>query len=476
VIVYIIAILSYEWSVAMGSFATVLLAFGVLTGMFSIITFFSVVFRVNFHVVIVVLILLFGGFFEPHRVTLIDSKEETVFKKRPGLREYFDNWTQKRKDSIEKGEYPILFTLADGGASRSGYWTAATLSKLEDTTGGKFSQHLFCLSGASGGSVGNGTFLALLKLKDSILSHTTNFTAESNKFLKSDFLSYTLARMLGPDFVRPMFGGLPIADRAAALEYAMENGEDKSAFLYQKLATPFSKYIPDTTNNLPILCINVTRVQDGCPSVVSNIRLERSVFGQRVDILDTLPHGKDMKLSTAVALGARFPYISPGGRINKGYYVDGGYFDNSGSGVVQEMIIELQRIIKDSLSKNPNHYFKNLSFYVIHSQNGYPGGDDLKKIHPLFNDLATPVLTLVGAFGTQTSVNDWRLIKYMQDLKQNTGNGTYMPMNLYKDALKGEEFPMNWAISNYYINKMDAQLLRDGDVINVINTLKARLR
>jgi len=29
-------------------------------------------------------------------------------------------------------------------------------------TNGKFDEHLFCLSGASGGSVGNGTYFALL--------------------------------------------------------------------------------------------------------------------------------------------------------------------------------------------------------------------------------------------------------------------------------------------------------------------------
>ncbi len=476
VIIYITAILSYRWSVLLGSFATVMLAFGVLTGIFCAITFFSVVFRVHFHVIIVLMILVFGKFFnEPHNVTLIKSKEVAVFNTRPGLKEYFDNWVRQRKDSIEKGEYSVYFTLADGGASRSGYWTAASLGKLEDTTGGKFSTHLFSLSGASGGSVGNGTFLALLKLKDIIKKDSLSFTGEANKYLKSDFLSYTLARMLGPDFVRPIFGGLPIGDRAAALEYALENGEDKSALLYRQFNNPFSDYIPSATNNLPIICINVTRVQDGNPSVISNIKLDEPTFGKRVDILNTLPADKDMKLSTAVIMGARFPYISPAGRIGNSYYVDGGYFDNSGAGVVQEMIIELERIIKDTLAVNPNHYYKNLSFCVIHAQNGN-GASVLNKIQPFMNDLAAPVLTLIGAYGTQTSVNDWRLIKYLEDIHRNTKDTGYYPMNLYKDAAAGDEFPMNWAISNYYIKKMDAQLKKDGDVINVINMMNKKLK
>ena len=476
IIIYFADILSYRWSVMLGSFPTVLLSFGVLTGIFCVITFFSVVRRVNFHVVLLVLILLTGKFFpEPHNVTLINAKQDSVFNNRFGLREYFAEWVRQRKDSIAKGEYPIYFTLADGGASRSGYWTAATLGKLEDTTGGKFSSHLFCMAGASGGSVGNGTFLALLKLKDSIINRKTSYTIEANKYLKSDFLSYTLARMLGPDFVRPIFGSLPIADRAAALEYALENGEDKSAVLYEQFKRPFSDFIPTTTNMLPIICIDVTRVQDGNPSVVSNIKIDSVIFGQRVDVLSKLPAGKDMKLSTAVILGARFPYISPAGRIGKSYYVDGGYFDNSGAGVVQEMIQALQHIIRDSLAKDTNSYLKNLSFYVLHSQNGSPGAD-LKKIQPIMNDIAAPILTLVGAFGTQTSVNDWRLRQYMKEIHRNSGDSGYYPMNLYTNADSDIEFPMNWAISNYYIKKMDEQLGKDGDVKAVINMLKKKLK
>ena len=480
--IYIIEIISYDWSVKLGSFATVLLAFGILTGIFSIITFFSIVARINFHMIILIMILLFGNFFpEPHNATLIRAGKDSIYNQRPGLREYFSTWVAERSDSIKaKSEYPVYFTLADGGASRSGYWTAATLGKLEDITGGNFSYHLFCMSGASGGSVGNGTFLALLKLRKDICSRNSNFTDEAHKYLKSDFLSYTLARMLGPDFIRPMFGRLDIADRAAALEHALESGEDKTALLYGKFKTPFSAYTPSTTNQLPIICINVTRVQDGSPSVISNIKLDKEIFGQRVDILAGVPADKEMKLSTAVIMGARFPYLSPAGRIGDSYYVDGGYFDNSGAGIVQEMILELNRMIKDSVDADATRYsyLKHLSFYVIHSQNGYPG-TDLHKIQPLINDVAAPILTLVGSYGTQTSVNDWRLIKYLRDLHRDTRDTGYYPMNLYSHIDPKENsdtviFPMNWAISNHYLNKMKLRL-ENQNVKAVINMVTGKL-
>jgi predicted acylesterase/phospholipase RssA len=458
---YFITITNYHFSVKLGSLATVLLSFGVLVGFFSMVSFISVALKINLHVIGFILVLVIGKFFEPHNAALVSSANPQVqaFAQRPGLHQYFHSWAAQRKTEIEKGGYPVFFVLADGGASRSGYWTAATLSKLEDTTGGKFSQHLFCLSGASGGSVGNGTFFALLRYKDSLQRCRKTFTKGSSEFLQSDFLTYTLARMLGPDFIRPLIGSLPIADRADALEHAIEQGEDDNAFLHNVFKSPMSAMIPTGSNsNLPILCVNVTRMQDGRPSVISNIKADENIFSRRVDILARLPVGKDMKLSTAVVMGARFPYISPAGRIDSSYYVDGGYFDNSGAGFVHEMLMELNRIIADTLQKNPNHYFKNLKFYVLHSQNGGNGDKLLKKIHPVWNDLGSPLLTMVGGFTTQTSVNDLRLKTYMQDMYRKTGETGYFRINLYTNKKNEEEYPMNWAISKYYINKMDALL------------------
>ncbi len=473
---YITTISNYKFSVMLGSFATVLLAFGVLVGFFTIVSFISVALKINLHVIGFIFVLILGNAFEPHYVNLVEAPQQNkqAFLQRPGLGEYFQQWAEQRRTEIEKGAYPVFFVLADGGASRSGYWTAATLGKLEDTTGGKFSRHLFCLSGASGGSVGNGTFFSLLHKKDSLQQCRKGFTKGACEFLQSDFLTYTLARMLGPDFIRPLIGSLPVDDRAAALEHAIEQGEENGAFLHEAFKTPMSALTP-VNANLPVLCINVTRMQDGRPSVISNIRADQNIFSRRVDILARLPQGKDMKLSTAVVMGARFPYINPAGRIDSSYYVDGGYFDNSGAGFVHEMLMELNRIIKDTLQKTPNHFYKNLRFTVIHSQNGGNGDKLLQKIHPVWNDLGSPFLTLVGAFGTQTSVNDLRLKTFIQDMYRDTGEQGYFSINLYGNHNRGEEYPMNWAISRYYIDKMNNLLTNPNNgLCNFYDYMKKR--
>lgn len=475
-IVYFITISNYKFSVLLGSFATVIIAFGVLVGFLSLISFASVVSRVNFHMVIWITVWIFGTIFEPHWVKLIKSPQANarVFNSRPGLYNYFDTWVEKRKTVIASDTtYPVFFVLADGGASRSGYWTAAVLGKLEDTTKGDFSKHLFCLSGASGGSVGNGAFLALLKFRNGLPQNDSAFKQGAGEYLKSDFLTYTIARMLGPDFIRPLIPLPFIDDRAAALEQAIDKGEP--SFLRQKFTTPLSSLIPFTNGNdsLPMIFINATRMQDGRPSVISTIKLDYHAFGKRVDILGRLEDGQDIKLSTSVVLGARFPYISPAGRIDSSYYVDGGYFDNSGAGIVNEMLIALNEYRNDQLATRP--YLKNLRFYVIHAQNGYSGGGNINKVNPIINDLAAPFLTLVGAYGTQTSVNDWRLIKYMEGLYYNTKEKGYHPVNLYSGTEK-EEFPMNWVISNYYINKMNRQLYTNPDLQNLVSWINSALK
>jgi predicted acylesterase/phospholipase RssA len=468
---YLLTIFYFPFSVWLGSFSFVLLAFGVLVGFLSIISIVSVANDINLHIFIFLLAIVVGSIpgFEPHNVQLTNYKDPNAkpFNARPDLKSYFSQWLAVRKNAIDSSaEYPVYFVLADGGASRSGYWTASALSKLQDSTKGKFGDHLFCLSGASGGSVGNGSFFALMH-QQKIGAQVGNYSLESRNYLQEDFLTYTIGRMLGPDFVRFILPIWFIDDRAAALEHAMENGGTGTYRLANKMAGELSELIPFQQNNkdIPILFVNVTRMQDGRPGLISNIKLDEASFGKRIDVLATLDTGKNMKLSTAVIMGARFPYVSPAGRINNSYYVDGGYFDNSGAGAVHEMIIQLNRIVNDSTAGNKQHALSKLRFTVIHIMNSPEGEPIIEKVHPLKNDLMAPLLTLVGSYSTQTTVNNLRLVKYIEDI--NKTRNRYIKINLYEQYGR-EDFPMNWTISQHYRRKMDVRLEQNKGVKRVL--------
>lgn len=484
IILYLTGVFNMYFATAVSSLNFAILAFGILVGYFELVSIISIHTRINFHVIILILVIIFGYFRETHYVRLLKKQSANLQKARPTLDAYFVNWAQQHRDSIENSnEYPVYFILADGGASRSGYWVTSVLGRLHDATNGAFDRHLFALSGASGGSVGNGAYFSLLYHKNQL--RNKNFEHLGQDFLKHDFLSYTLARMLGPDFFRPLlpFDPRNMYDRAGALENVMEYGTGDTTFLNGKFAIPFSYLVPDTSYiQLPILCINTTRMQDGRPGVVSNIEIDTATFGKRIDVLSLLPGDTDMRLSTAVVLGARFPYISPAGRIDHrtdsgtttSYFVDGGYFDNSGAGVVHEMILRIQKIMETQLKDSTDfNYLNKLSFYVIHITNSPEGSPKLEKVHLLRNDLMAPISTLAGSFGTQTDVNNLRLERYLQLIYPATKH--YIKAELYynidRDTLS---FPMNWTISHFYQTKMNRQL-NNPQIKALVDTVRQKI-
>jgi hypothetical protein len=482
---YITIISSLKISLLIGTFPFLLLAFGVLVGIGNIIATVSVFARFNFHMLFFLLSLMLGKFVDPHYTTIPDkANKQAMFSQRQTLKEYFVNWINdpSRKKVLEDSstiKYPVYFVIANGGASRSGYWVASVLSKLQDTTKGKFGNHLFCLSGASGGSVGNATFFNLLRAKDQLAVSDTSsakFWNAATHYLESDFLSFTLTRLLGRDIFRHIIPSFKkyTKDRAEALAYSLERAGGENSFLYDSFATRFSDIITQKQNKnygLPIICINTTRMQDGSPGIISNISINENYFNGRIDVLSLLrDEGKskdeDMKLSTAVVLGASFPYISPAGRIesqlcdkcpvSSHYFVDGGYFDNSGAGVVNEMLIALNDMLHADSSGLPA-YAKKLEFYVLHISNSDHKDDKLHRINPFTNDLLAPAQTILGSYGTQTLVNDQRLKNYL--ISTNRGDTThYVNVDLYS-GVYNTKFSMNWVISRYQRNRMNQKLL-----------------
>lgn len=485
-LIYLSCTVDVSFAVRLGSFPFVLLAFAIFLGVGFILSFLSILIRLNVHFVVLFFVFLFGMWTERHHVALVEKDPVVTdnFSNKASLREYFLKWVQDRDTLIKKStEFPVYFVLSDGGASRSGYWVASVLGKMEDTSSRVFSKHLFCLSGASGGSVGNAAFYSLLHdaggTSGRPLSNNQGFYQAGKEYLRSDFLTYTLSRMLGHDFFVQALPFNTHGDRAKALTEALEEAPNSEVLLKSKLAMPFSQlavYKDKVRTDLPILCINATRMQDGQPSVISTINIDAGTFNNRVDILRKLQQGKDMKLSTAVVLGASFPYVSPAGRIDElrplrngqtglrpNYFVDGGYVDNSGAGVVHEMLIKMNHwrdsVLRCSVTdSNLYNNIKKLSFYVMHINNGRGGELLLEKVNPFVNDLAAPLKTLVGSFNVQTSINDSRLKNYLFSLYCNDRH--YKPINLYR-LNEPLTYSMNWVISKRTLDSMDVRLQSD---------------
>ena len=465
-IIYLNAVLNIHFARFISPLPIILLSFGVLLGAGNILSLLSTKLQINFHFLFIAGLIITGYFVETHGVAIHRKSSPFIdYSKRTTLRNKFVQWLDTKgnewRDS-SNNTLPVYFVIADGGASRSAYWTASVLSTLETETNGNFSKHLFCLSGASGGSFGNMVFYG------SLYGINENRTEKIQSYLSSDFLSFPLARLLGPDLVIPFIPGVRSGDRARALEISMENTGKKDS-LSRFMRKDISEIVFSNNKDFnPIIAINATRMQDGAPGVISNILLENEVSGKRIDILGLLEKDESIHISTAVVLGARFPYFSPAGRIKDQYFVDGGYFDNSGSGIVHEMILDLQQMITDTLKTNPLHPFKKIRFHVVHISNQTEKKDQLRKIHPLVNDLAAPIKTIMGSYASQTDFNNLRLNKYLMELYK--GDTTFRIINLYKKD-EANYFPMNWSISDSSLKKMNQRLINNVEIKAMIHEL-----
>ncbi len=451
--VYCSSVFSLSFARFLTTVPIVMFSFGVLLAAGNILTIISLKHKINFHFLFILAIVIVGFFNDTHTVALTSKSVEEKQLIRPDARTYFVKWLNERVEAISdstQDTFPVFIVLADGGASRSSFWTGSVLAKVEAETHGKFSSHLFCLSGSSGGSIGNLIFWKTIADSSEYSTH------EIQKYLSEDFLSFPLAHLLGPDLILPFFPQALLQDRAEALETALIHPSEESRFsnfLQQNFSSTFpneaKKFMP------PLLCINSTRMQDGAPAVIANFKIDTLYFGNRIDVLGEINESNDLSIASSLVLGARFPYFCPAGRVGETYYVDGGYFDNSGVGVAHELIGNLQEMIQDSLKVNPNHSFKKIRFHVIRVYNKGASYANTNRVHPLVNDLNAPVKTLLGSYRSHTGYSNLNLKRYLLQIYSN--EDTYHDINLFRRDEKSH-YPLNWAISKQSIDSIQIRL------------------
>ncbi|AEV99474.1 hypothetical protein A4D02_26910 [Niastella koreensis] len=502
---YLGIIWSLTFARVVGPFSSVLLAFGVLLIFGNFITALSVKYKLNFHFLLFLLASSIG-MYENHCVRqkkLQDVNKVTIKKAdRAEFKPYLLAWLQKNaplNDSTSKID--MYFVMSNGGASRSGYWTASVLGRLEDlavrSDGRRFSDQVFCLSGTSGGGVGVASYFSMLGNKGTITSRS-RYEQSLQAYLKQDYFTYTFAYLLGPDYFHYIIPGLKLltaSDRGAKLEESFEASCQTDTPLYK---IPFNENFssfPALDKNgkikYPILCINTTRVQDGNPGVVTNLRMDSATFNNRVDVVKLLDDTMDISMASGSILGARFPYLSPAGKIKDNYFVDGGYFDNSGAGVVQELIRAII-VTGEKASRNNEpigKLIKRVRFHVIHIVNSPIEVDStgIKSIPPFKNDLLAPVLTILGAYDMQTTVNDGRLINYLNDLRDyDSFPADYKRVSLYKSKDEWDNdknlhrfynaeppYAMNWFMSDTTARRINIRLQENPNLNAIIREIKS---
>lgn len=273
---------------------------------------------------------------------------------RPSIHDAALAWYEQANKTYHEGNknsgkaVPMLIVASAGGGIRAAYWTATVLERLQGDLASKgqaLDKQTFAISGVSGGSVGAMDYIA-----------ARHFGDNPTTYLQSDFLAPAIASLVFTDGVSNFLPDFGQIDRGAALERSLERGSKNH------LAYSFLSFFPRTadlsTNWRPALLLNATHQETGRRIIASNLKIEKDTFLDSFDELDVL--ASDMRASTAAHNSARFTYVSPAGKLlarvgegksakfaNRGYVIDGGYFENYGALTA----LELARSARDEIKR-----------------------------------------------------------------------------------------------------------------------------
>lgn len=297
----------------------------------------------------------------------------------------FEEWLEERDVDQPEGNLRCVIVSAEGGGLRAAYWTAVSLGALQDESieaklPSRFSDHVFAISGVSGGSVGAAFFSAIAASSEGTCE------AKLAKMLSRDHLGPVVGSLMYGDMLQSVtpFRWLD-TDRAAALELSLERAwKDEMHSSETPLASPLLAFRSPVSGAprrwAPHLFLNATRVEDGKRVIVSDVMITSGSDGEFTDTSDAhqslVDHTlggqpwRDVALGTAAVFSARFPYVSPPARMpDRTRLVDGGYFENSGAGTAME-IFHAARNCRDSLRALPLHPLHDaalrVEFIILH--------------------------------------------------------------------------------------------------------------
>jgi hypothetical protein len=265
---------------------------------------------------------------------------------RRSLEQHAQAWIEHRRADIEAapGAYPVIVVAAEGGGMRAAYWAATVLTGLHDRVPG-FSDHVFAVSGVSGGSVGASVYAALVhhqRAGGAPCGQGPGMLGCAASVLSADLLSAPLVGALVGDVLRSTLRSTHWPDRARVLDGVLAAGWQKA------VGTPlFSQGFVELWSDqalaplVPLLTPNATSAVTGRRVVLLPMPAASAPGADADWLFDAV---QSLPLASATLVSARFPLVSPTALLAAGpdrpplRLVDGGYADNSGAATASDMM------------------------------------------------------------------------------------------------------------------------------------------
>jgi hypothetical protein len=428
--------------------------------------------------------IVFALWNENHHIRKVPGSAATG-RRKPAV-EQLHAWLSARLPGKAEREesIPVFVVAAEGGGIRSAYWTASVLSYLEDSFPG-FGSHVFAISGVSGGSLGAAVFTALyadrLDFTEEVADETgtaPRLLPKARTILSHDFLSPPIAAYLFPDLIqnfwpfsdRAPFGGkLALPDRAAYLEKSWEvawrRGTSNNRF-----SQDFMRLWKNRQRSLevPSLFFNGTWVETGRRLAMSNLSIDTVDFVHLDDVAPMI--GYPVRLSTAVNMSTRFPYLSPAGTVEadgkKRHVVDGAYFENSGALTAEELIRLVRRVCHETPEFS---VFRPVALIITNT----PLNPCSKKHRGTKKEHKVPQL-LIGSSAPLRAFFNSRLARgYHAERLLQKSAGEANTIRFHLEELEDVSIPLGWILSGKARRLIDGQLEAHPGVDEIRKLMKA---
>ena len=401
-----------------------------------------------------------------------------------------------------EGPQPALLVAASGGGIRAAYWTAAVLDCIIERDGPSIDpcsrpadpdvvaarrRALMVMSGISGGSLGLAAYVTAVGGQWTNVDDTDPLAPVwyDAVGLGDDYLAPDVAAWLFNDglnaLLRPGHG----VDRAAVMERAWE-----ASWEHGGLAAAF--LAGQASGVQPLLLLNGYNVEDGCRvntsalasahgAAVSTCRTvangELSLLRSTADLTAQLCPGDDIRVSTAALNSARFPFVSPSGRVpgctrttpsGRGAppdleVVDGGYRETSGA----SPIVELWPGLTARFSEPADDRCAAPLFLQI--DNGYASDAVSSSGGRVVGQQLVPIVAFSNTSGGIESAARQGSLDMLDEHYGGDARGSEW-FRITTFAHPGSSAPLGWVLSDDARDDLQRQLVLNGDVIAAVRT------
>jgi hypothetical protein len=437
---------------------------------------------------------------------------------------------------------PLILVASAGGGIRSAAWTTYVLDRTfsygKDASSGacappadgsstespapRDSSWIFAGSGISGGSVGLSIFAARQGTYDARGLTASDFGVPApdpetapGRAAGSERVRGWVRDQIGRDAVAAPLGWLLLVEAPWSL-FRFPLDRDRAAILEETWDRSWWPPMPDESGNegsrppyffelrqraptLPLLILNGASVESGCrfnTSVLAASGRKRnepsqrclaprdlhaapgSLFGTDGDLVQFMCANKDLRLSTAALLSARFPVISPSGRLTqvqdcaaepeqqgvgtRTYLVDGGYHEGSAAATVLELWNALAPLVDEHNSDAAAPAF--IIPFLMQIDNGY-GEPAAPGTVPSYPQILVPLVTVTGSFSAGSErARQAAQIAFQHEYKINSLAQCYNGERYAHFALRahpGPSAPLGWTLSDVAFDDLVDQFLSE---------------